>query len=330
MRLNQFWTEGRVEEAKNWPKGVSDYCKNHDISVQSFYDYCKRHSIPKNRTLPVDNRGNYKFTLQLFRECLKSTHPSKFCNDRNLSYYTFTRYKTFGFPSNLVSKEELTNLGYIKCEPEDNILIPTAKIADESNELSAEELDVFGSIVDDTVETDAVKPEIIENPVEPIGKTKKSTRRHVSKRRKLTKRRNINHFKWTEEMLKYVLTYPDGVLAWCEENNVTVETVRYACRKFGLNTHVLTEREDILTQLDPVSVDPVTETNVDSEVKEMIDNPTYVVDNDIMKIVPKTITITYKDGRTKEFTCDGKIAMVLPESSIDEIVIDGVGTITFL
>jgi hypothetical protein len=74
----------------------------------------------------------------------------------------------------------------------------------------------------------------------------------------------------------------------------------------------------------------VTEENVDDEVKEMIDNPTYAIDNDILKIVPKTITIKYKDGRTKEFTYEGKIAMVLPESSIDEIVIDGVGTITFL
>jgi hypothetical protein len=225
MELKKFWTDGRIEEAKNWPNGVKDYCKNNDVSVQSFYDYCKRHGISKERTLPVDNRGNYRFTLQLFRECLNSNNQPKFCNDHNLSYYTFTRYKTFGFPSNLVSKEELKQLGYIKCEPEDNILIPTAKITDESNELSVDELDVFGSIVDDTVETDTVKTEIIEPPVEQISQTKKSTRRHVSKKAKRTKRPNVKHYKWTEEMLRSVLEYPDGVIAWCEEHNITVDTI---------------------------------------------------------------------------------------------------------
>lgn len=264
MARSSFWNKKRISEAKHYPTGIRRYCDKHGVDFGSYQSYCWRHNI-STESFVTDNRGNAKFTFELFQQALQSPSPTVFCREHNLSYTTFYNYRRYGFPSSDIKKADL-----------------------EPVELTADDMNVFGDSevvsVSETPESELVDVEVVNTKSgarKPYGfwsleriqtaknyegglekfcednnitmkayrtacdrlgvsasvkhderisrkGSEKKTRRYFGKKDKF----------WSLEKIAEAKAYEGGLEKFCEDNGVTLKAYRMACYIRGVDYHI--------------------------------------------------------------------------------------------
>lgn len=328
------WTDERINDVRNAPEGTRQYCESHGLSFYGFVHACQRKGMSSfslynkynKHVKPVEvesvdgiqrnSFGRIIWTDELINSIL--SHPDGAVNvleRNNISMSSFTC---------ACSRRGISTKGLML-----NVLPRNGKKSD-----------AFWTVDKiREVKSEATKLGIGIYEYCRINNLSSNSYYHACRRYGVdssipTAKTNVQ---WSVELIQkahdYMLENIDGLKKFCNEYGTTVGAYKNACKRYGMSVDV---PRGVVQDTDECPVEPTVTKQVEVPVEvepEVSREPYKKIEINIkpeLKKYKSSVTITYKDGRTKTIERD-EVFMFLShnQDDIDEIKITGDCTISF-